>query len=157
MVSLRDELSSRLPRRFAARNDTGDKTQKTFFSHSDIVRQVSQWYFALRQSDIKASRLLWYYIRLPNSQSEYHLDKVQISLRSNITRRKANITKAHSEECALISSFKSGLAGQVDAQPLKYLFVHLGEDHRRMDLTTTKIAQLLHRPFRHRIGHCTNG
>ena len=48
---------------------------------------------------------LLYNIRPKNSRSEYNLGKAPISLRSNITRRKANISEAHFlAECASSAS-----------------------------------------------------
>ena len=50
-------------------------------------------YFACAKCDIETCSFSDIIFAHQNSRSEYHLDEVQISLRSNITRRKANITE----------------------------------------------------------------
>ena len=56
-----------------------------------------------------------------------------------------------------VLSFESCLAGQVDTQPFKDLFIHLGEDHGRVYLTAPQSAQLFHGFFCRGIGSCGNG
>ena len=58
---------------------------------------------------------------------------------------------------SLISAFKFCFAGQVHAQALEGLFIHLGKDHRGVDLTATESAQLIHRLFRSGIGSSADG
>ena len=54
---------------------------------SDILCYRKEWYCPLG-SDIVRLCLTVIFYSPPNSRSEYHLDEVQISLQSNITRRR---------------------------------------------------------------------
>ena len=46
-----------------------------------------------------------------------------------------------------------GFAGQIHAQTLENLFIHSGEDHRRVNLAATQFTQLLHSLLCHGICH----
>ena len=49
------------------------------------------------------------------------------------------------------------LTGQVHTQLLKSLFVHFRKNNGRMGLAATELAELLHCPFRYRVGCRTDG
>ena len=62
--------------------------KNTRWFSSDISTAVGVILLPYSNSFIETYRFQWYFIRLQNSRSEYHLDEVQISLRSNITRQR---------------------------------------------------------------------
>ena len=104
------------------------------------VELCSAWYFCLWQKWFCAVGAVILYSP-SHSRSEYHSVGIRISLRSNITRRKANITKK--SNCFFHGAANRNWTG--DLVLTKDALYHLSHSsmklYQRLDYYTTKSAQ----------------
>ena len=93
---------------------------------------------------------------MQNRESFFDIQLFSVGVHSPKNSKKERVNTLSYIIIYSILTVKPGFAGQIHAQALKGPLIHIGQNHGRMDLTTTELIQLLHSLFRLGIGGCAD-